>query len=79
LVYQAPTEESALIALDAFAGVWDDKYSQISKSWRAHWENLKTFFGYPADIRKAIYTTNTIESLNSVIRAAIKKTQSVPD
>ncbi|EKH2409897.1 IS256 family transposase [Escherichia coli] len=77
-VYQAPTEEAALMALDAFAGEWDDKYPQISKSWRAHWENLNTFFGYPADIRKAIYTTNTIESLNSVIRAAIKKRKVFP-
>lgn len=77
-VYQAPTEEAALMALDAFAKVWDDKYPQISKSWRAHWENLNTFFGYPPDIRKAIYTTNAIESLNSVIRAAIKKRKVFP-
>lgn len=77
-VYQAPTEEAALMALDAFAGVWDDKYPQISKSWRTHWENLNTFFGYPADIRKAIYTTNAIESLNSVSRAAIKKRKVFP-
>lgn len=72
-VYQAPTEEAALMALDTFATVWDDKYPQISKSWRAHWENLNTLFSYPPDIRKAIYTTKAIESLNSVIRAAIKK------
>ena len=77
-IYQAPTEEAALMALDAFANVWDDKYPQISKSWRAHWENLNTFFGYPPDIRKAIYTTNAIESLNSVIRAAIKKRKVFP-
>ncbi|PLY35312.1 IS256 family transposase [Pectobacterium aquaticum] len=77
-VYQAPTEEAALIALDTFAGIWDDKYPQISKSWRAHWENLNTFFGYPPDIRKAIYTTNAIESLNSVIRAATKKRKVFP-
>ncbi|EIF2290903.1 IS256 family transposase, partial [Salmonella enterica] len=77
-VYQAPTEEAALMALDAFAGKWDDKYPQISKSWHAHWENLNTFFGYPPDIRKAIYTTNAIESLNSVIRAAIKKRKVFP-
>lgn len=77
-VYQAPTEEAALMALDAFAGEWDDKYPQISKSWRAHWENLNTFFSYPPDIRKAIYTTNAIESLNSVIRAAIKKRKVFP-
>ncbi|AUX72142.1 IS256 family transposase [Erwinia pyrifoliae] len=77
-VYQAPTEEAALMALDKFAGIWDEKYPQISKSWRAHWENLNTFFGYPPDIRKAIYTTNAIESLNSVIRAAIKKRKVFP-
>ncbi|ELI8702851.1 IS256 family transposase [Salmonella enterica] len=77
-VYQAPTEEAALMALDAFAKVWDDKYPQISKSWRAHRENLNTLFSYPPDIRKAIYTTNAIESLNSVIRAAIKKRKVFP-
>lgn len=77
-VYQAPTEAAALMALDVFAEEWDDKYPQISKSWRAHWENLNTFFGYPPDIRKAIYTTNAIESLNSVIRAAIKKRKVFP-
>ncbi|EBP8617749.1 IS256 family transposase, partial [Salmonella enterica] len=77
-VYQAPTEEAALMALDAFAKVWDDKYPQISKSWRAHWENLNTLFSYPPDIRKAIYTTNAIESLNSVIRAVIKKRKVFP-
>ncbi|HFW6978517.1 IS256 family transposase [Escherichia coli] len=77
-VYQAPTEEAALMALDAFAKVWDDKYPQISKSWHAHWENLNTLFSYPPDIRKAIYTTNAIESLNSVIRAAIKKRKVFP-
>lgn len=71
MVYQAPTEEAALIALDSFSDVWDDKYPHISKSWRTRWENLNTFFNYPPDIRKAIYTTNAIESLNSVIRAAV--------
>ncbi|KKF38069.1 IS256 family transposase [Erwinia tracheiphila] len=77
-VYQALTEAAARMALDAFAEEWDDKYPQISKSWRAHGENLNTFFGYPSDIRKAIYTTNAIESLNSVIRAAIKKRKVFP-
>lgn len=77
-VYQAPTEGATLMALDAFAGKWDDKYPQISKSWHAHQENLNTFFGYPPNIRKAIYTTNAIESLNSVICAAIKKRKVFP-
>ena len=77
-IYQAATEDAALLALDKFAGIWDEKYPQMSKSWRAHWENLNTFFGYPPDIRKAIYTTNAIESLNSVIRQAIKKRKVFP-
>lgn len=59
--------------LDRFSDQWDDKCPQISRSWRAHWHNLNTLFSYPKDIRKAIYTTNAIESLNSVIRKATKK------
>ena len=77
-VYQAVTEDAALQALEAFATTWDVKYPQISKSWFAHWPNLNTFFSYPVDIRKAIYTTNAIESLNSVIRHATKKRKIFP-
>ncbi|MDI5433506.1 transposase, partial [Salmonella enterica subsp. enterica serovar Kentucky] len=73
-----PAEDAVLMAMDAFAKVRDDKYPQISKSWRAHRENLNTLFSYPPDIRKAIYTTNAIESLNCVIRAAIKKRKVFP-
>lgn len=77
-VYQSVIEEEALLALDRFSDRWDDKYPQISKSWRTHWENLNTLFNYPEEIRKAIYTTNAIESLNSVIRKAIKKRKLFP-
>ncbi len=77
-IYQSVTEEEALLALNQFAEHWDDKYPQISKSWRTHWHNLNTLFNYPADIRKVIYTTNAIESLNSVIRKAIKKRKLFP-
>lgn len=77
-IYQSATEEDALHSLDDFAERWDDKYPQISKSWRAHWQNLNTLFNYPPDIRKAIYTTNAIESLNSVIRKATKKRKLFP-
>lgn len=77
-IYQSVTEEAALLALNQFAEHWDDKYPQISKSWRTHWHNLNTLFNYPADIRKVIYTTNAIESLNSVIRKAIKKRKLFP-
>ncbi|RJG51426.1 IS256 family transposase [Motilimonas pumila] len=78
LIYQSATEEEALMALESFSARWDDKYPQISRSWRNHWNNLNTLFAYPADIRKAIYTTNAIESLNSVIRKAIKKRKLFP-
>ncbi|MFK5057809.1 IS256 family transposase, partial [Klebsiella pneumoniae] len=77
-IYQAPTEEAGLQALEVFASAWDSRYPQISRSWTANWLNLATFFGYPADIRKVIYTTNAIESLNSVIRHAIKKRKVFP-
>ena len=77
-IYQSATEEEALLELDKFAQRWDEKYPQISRSWRAHWENLSTLFRYPEDIRKAIYTTNAIESLNSVIRKVIKKRKLFP-
>ena len=78
LIYQSITEEEALIALENFEARWDGKYPQISRSWRANWDNLNTLFIYPRDIRKAIYTTNAIESLNSVIRKAIKKRKLFP-
>jgi transposase-like protein len=78
LIYRSNTEEEALLELDRFAEAWDAQYPQISKSWRTHWQNLNTIFNYPHDIRKAIYTTNAIESLNSVIRKALKKRKLFP-
>ena len=77
-IYQSVTEDEALLELEQFAELWDDKYPQISKSWRNHWHNLNTLFKYPEDIRRAIYTTNAIESLNSVIRKAVKKRKLFP-
>merc|ERR1711916_256633 len=77
-IYQSATEDEALLALDQFSEHWDAKYPQISRSWRSHWHNLNTLFSYPPEIRKAIYTTNAIESLNSVIRKAIKKRKLFP-
>ena len=77
-IYQSATEDEALQALDQLSERWDSKYPQISRSWRAHWENINTLFKYPDDIRKAIYTTNAIESLNSVIRKVIKKRKLFP-
>jgi transposase-like protein len=77
-IYRSVTEEEALNELDQFESRWDEQYPQISRSWRAHWHNLNTLFNYPADIRKAIYTTNAIESLNSVVRKSIKKRKLFP-
>lgn len=71
-VYQSITEEEALLALDHFEQKWDAKFPSIGKSWRRNWENVATLFLYPEAIRKVIYTTNAIESLNSVIRKSIK-------
>lgn len=77
-VYRSATEDEALLELERFGDAWDSQYPQITKSWRNHWQNLNTLFNYPEDIRKAIYTTNAIESLNSVIRKAIKKRKIFP-
>ena len=77
-IYQSVTEEEGLASLDQFSQRWDDKYPQISRLWHAHWHNLNTLFNYPQEIRKAIYPTNAIESLNSVVRKAIKKRKLFP-
>lgn len=77
-VYQSPTEVAAKAALERFAEQWDEQYPQISKSWNTHWPNLITLFEYPPEIRKVIYTTNAIESLNSVIRKATKQRKVFP-
>lgn len=77
-IYRSATEEEALAELEKFIEAWNGKYPQIGKSWRRNWPNLTTIFGYPEDIRKAIYTTNAIESLNSVIRKAIRKRKVFP-
>lgn len=77
-VYSAKTVDDAESALTAFADKWDDKYPSISKSWLNHWENVTPFFDYPADIRRAIYTTNAIESLNMTLRKVIKNKRVFP-
>jgi len=66
-IYRSITVEDAEQELDAFAEKWDDKFPTISQMWRRHWDNLITLFDYPDDIRKAIYTTNAIESLNRLL------------
>jgi putative transposase len=77
-IYQAPTEDGAQIALDAFDSKWSSQYPQIAKSWYNNWENLIVFLQYPEAIRKIIYTTNSIESLNSQLRKVTKNKRVFP-
>lgn len=77
-IYQAVSVDDAALELEHFSAEWDAHYPQISRSWRNHWPNLITLFNYPNDIRKAIYTTNAIESLNSVIRKSVKTRKLFP-
>jgi putative transposase len=72
LIYRAATEAEAAQALTAFESKWDRKYPSISKSWRAHWPELITFLKFPEEIRKVIYTTNAIESVNRSLRKISK-------
>jgi putative transposase len=78
-IYQASTVEEAEQRLDEFAAKWDGAYPTISQMWRRNWEHLTPFFAYPADIRKVIYTTNAVESLNMSLRKVIKTRGSFPN
>lgn len=77
-IYRAVTLDQAEEALLLFGEKWDSKYPAISRSWNKHWQNISTLFSYPEEIRKIIYTTNAIESLNSVIRKAINNRKIFP-
>lgn len=77
-IYQADTVEMAAENLDLFAKKWDPTHPTVSKSWYAHWEQLTPFFDYPKEIRKVLYTTNAIESMNSSLRKVTKNRGSFP-
>jgi putative transposase len=77
-IYASDTIEAAELALEEFAHKWDDDFPTISQSWKRDWEQLTPFFAYPKDIRKAIYTTNAIESLNMSLRKVIKNKRVFP-
>jgi transposase-like protein len=77
-VYSAAAETAARDALEEFGKKWDGKYPMIYKSWDQHWEDLNEFFKYPFEIRRAIYTTNAIESLNYQLRKVTKNRSSFP-
>lgn len=77
-IYTAPNKEAAEAALESLAQNWNNKYSYAVKSWRKNWEELTAFFDFPMEIRKIIYTTNTIENLNGKIRKYTKNKTSFP-
>ena len=77
-IYTAATAEEAGTALDAFGLKWDQQYPQIAKSWRANWARVIPFFAYAREIRRVIYTTNAIESVNYSLRKLIKARASFP-
>jgi transposase-like protein len=78
-IYNAATLAEAEVALEEFAAAWDEKYPTISKTWRAKWNDIITLFDFPWPIRKAISTTNAIESVNSVIRKLTRNRKIYPN
>jgi putative transposase len=78
-IYQAPSVLEAEAALAEFSQAWEAKYPTISKQWRAKWTDIITLFDFPAPIRRAIYTTNAIESVNSVIRKLTRNRKIYPN
>jgi len=78
LIYGAATEAEAQLYLDLFAEKWDRLYPSISKLWRAHWSRVMPLFAFPEDIRKVIYTTNAIESVNMSLRKVTRNHRIFP-
>jgi putative transposase len=79
MIYQSATAEQAEMELTAFEAKWDKTHPTIGQSWRRNWAQVIPFFSYPADIRKVIYTTNAIESLNMSLRKVTKNRASFPN
>ena len=78
-IYQAATVYDAELRLEEFGNKWDEVCPMVSQTWRRHWERITPFFAYPAEIRKVIYTTNAVESLNMSLRKIIKMRGSFPN
>ena len=79
-IYKAPTADAALLALEDFeAGPWGKKYPAIAPLWRRQWDQVIPFFAFPEEVRRIIYTTNAIESLNSTLRTAIRSRGHFPN
>jgi putative transposase len=77
-IYTATTREAAELALNEFAAKWDATHPTIAKVWHRNWERVTPFFSFPPEIRKIIYTTNAVESLNMSLRKIIKTRGSFP-
>ena len=77
-IYTAPTADAAKLALEQFAAKWDKSHAALSQIWSRNWERIIPFFEFPAEIRKVIYTTNAVESLNMSLRKIIKTRGSFP-
>ena len=78
-IYRAATLEEAEAALEDFAAKWDEFYPAVSQIWFRHWENTIPIFDCPMEIRRVIYTTNAIESVNRSLRKVIKTKAVFPD
>jgi putative transposase len=78
-IYTASSAEAAEQALEEFAEKWNERFPSISRSWRRRWENVIPFFSYPPEIRKVIYTTNAIESIQAQLRKVTKKRGAFPN
>ncbi len=77
-IYTAATAEQAEMELEAFAAKWEGTHPTIAQIWRRNWAHVTPFFAFPAEIRKVIYTTNAVESLNMTLRKVIKTRASFP-
>jgi len=78
-IYRAATEEKALAELDSFEDVWGKKYPLSIKSWRTNWSELSTYFKYPGELRRIIYTTNSVESYHRQLRKVTKSKSIFPN
>ncbi|MCP4753340.1 MAG: hypothetical protein GY866_20815, partial [Proteobacteria bacterium] len=77
-IHTAPTAEAAEQAMDTFEATFGERFPMVIKTWRSRWENVIPFFSYPDPIRKVIYTTNAIESLNAQLRKVTRKRGAFP-
>jgi putative transposase len=78
-IYSAPTVDQAEVNLQAFGEKWDETHPKVSQSWRNNWQRIIPYFAYPLSIRRVIYTTNAIESLNMSLRKVTKNRGSFPN